>query len=115
MVQLIESVYEYAQNNPFGFTLDLTTMQPVKYGITVAFIETQNSFDKESLNNVLRHSLDNSKIVGGWYNSDNGKYYFDSIKLFKNSELQEAIEFAKANKQIAIFDLTNLEEIIIEG
>ena len=41
----------------------------------------------------------------------NKLYYFDSIKVFK--QLEPAIEFAKQNKQIAIFDLTNFIQIEI--
>lgn len=111
MEKLIDCVWEYAQNNPYGFTLNLETMKPVKYGICVAYLETQNSFGKEGLERVIQHSQKNNKIVGGWLNSENNLYYFDSVKLFKNSELKEAIEFAKQNSQIAIFDLTNLKEI----
>lgn len=44
----------------------------------------------------------------------NRRYYFDSVNIFKNSEIDKAIEFAKQNKQIAIFDLTNLKEIRIK-
>jgi fructokinase len=36
------------------------------------------------------------------------------VKVFRNSELKEAIEFAIENEQIAIFDLTNLKEIKIK-
>lgn len=111
MKHLTDRVWEYAKKNPEGFTLDLETMKPVKYGVIVAFKETQNSFGKESLNKVLQHALENDKKIGGWLNDENGNYYFDSIKIFKNAEIREAIEFGIKNDQIAIFDLTNLREI----
>jgi hypothetical protein len=113
MTKLIERVWEYSQNNPDGFTLNLETLRPVKFGIAVTYIETQNSHDKKSLMNVISHSLGHGKVVGGWLNVENGSYYFDSVKIFKNSELQNAIEFAKRQRQIAIFDITNLREIKI--
>ena len=53
-------------------------------------------------------------IVGGWQ-GDNELYYFDSVKIFKSSQLQKAIEFGKLNEQQAIYDLTNYREIIIGG
>lgn len=111
---LIEKVWEYANINPNGFTLNLETMKPIKYGISVAYLETQDSFDKEGLEIVINHAVRNNKIVGGWLNEDNKLYYFDSVKIFKNSDLDKAITFAKQNKQLAIFDLTNLKEIRIE-
>ncbi|AZA93057.1 Uncharacterised protein [Chryseobacterium nakagawai] len=113
MEHLIERVWEYSLNNPEGFTLNLETLKPVKFGIAVAYLETQDSFDKESLQKVISHSLENGKTLGGWLNVENSKFYFDSIKIFKNSELDKAIEFAKQEKQIAIFDITNLKEIRI--
>lgn len=113
MKQLIERVWEHSQNNPDGFTLNLETFRPVKFGISVAYLETQDSHNKESLENVINHSLRHQKTLGGWLNEENEKFYFDSVKIFKNSELDKAIEFAKQQKQIAIFDLTNLKEIKI--
>jgi hypothetical protein len=113
MKDLIDRVLEYSKNNPDGFTLNIENFKQVKYGIVVAFKETQNSFGKESLQNVLNHSLENDKKIGGWFNTENGLFYFDSVKVFKNSELNEAIKFAIQNEQIAIFDLTNLKEIRI--
>lgn len=113
MKQLTDRVWEYSQNNPEGFTLNLETFRPVKFGISVAYLETQDSHNKESLEHVINHSLKHQKIIGGWLNDENEKYYFDSVRIFKNSELDKAIEFAKQQKQIAIFDLTNLKEIKI--
>jgi fructokinase len=115
MKDLIERVWEYSQNNPDGFTLNIETLKEVKFGIVVAYEETQNSFGKQSLQTVIDHALKNNKTVGGWLNEENGLFYFDSVKVFKNSELVRAIEFGMKNKQIAIFDLTNLKEINLEG
>lgn len=115
MKHLIERVWEYSKNNPDGFTLNIETFKPVKFGIAVAFFETQDSFNIKGLEKVLKHALDHDKIVGGWLNENNGFYYFDSVKIFKNSEKQKAIEFAKSNKQLAVFDLTNLKTIRIGG
>lgn len=114
MNDLIDSVWEYAQKNPDGFTLEIETFKPVKFGLVVGFKETQNSFGKQSIQTVIDHALENEKIIGGWLNYDDKLFYFDSVKVFKNAELNEAIEFAIQNKQIAIFDLTNLREIRIK-
>jgi len=114
MKHLIDRVWEYSKNNPDGFTLNIETMKAVKFGIVVAYYETQDSFGKEALKAVIDHAMDHHKIIGGWFNDQNGSYYFDSVRTFKNSELNEAIEFAKQNKQLAIFDLTNLREIKIK-
>ena len=114
MKHLIDRVWEYSKNNPDGFTLNIETMKPIKFGICVAYLDTQNSFDKQGLEQVINHALSHQKIVGGWLNIQNGFFYFDSVRIFKNSEKQKAVEFAKQNKQLAIFDLTNLREIRIK-
>lgn len=114
MKHLTDRVWEYSLINPEGFTLNIETMKPVKFGISVAFLETQDCFGKESLERVINHALENGKTVGGWLETETERYYFDSVKIFKNSEIAKAIEFAKQNKQIAIFDLTNLKEIRIK-
>ncbi|WP_199659201.1 hypothetical protein [Parabacteroides sp. AF48-14] len=113
MEQLIDRVWEHSLINPDGFTLNIETMKPVKYGISVAYKETQDSFGKESLNGVINHALEHGKTVGGWLDTESNRYYFDSVKIFKNAEIDKAKEFAKENDQLAIFDLTNLREIRI--
>lgn len=114
MKQLIDGVWDYSLINPNGFTLNIETMKPVKYGISVAYEETQDSFGKESLNKVINHALEHSKTVGGWYDTESNRYYFDSVKVFRNSEISKAIEFAKENNQLAVYDLTNITEIRIK-
>ena len=114
MTKTVDSVWEYAQNNPNGFTINILTLKPIKFGIAVAYLDTQNSFGYNQLKHVINHALKHQNIVGGWLNVDNQMFYFDSIRLLKNSELNEAIQFAKQHKQIAIFDITNLKEIRIK-
>lgn len=106
---------DIAKKNPHGFTLNLKTLRLVRFGIPVAYLETQNSFGDESLENVINHALQHNSIIGGWLDQESNLYYFDSVKLFKESDLDQAIEFAKENKQIAIFNIRTLTEIRIEG
>lgn len=106
---MLNTILTIAKANPYGFTYSLKTNSFVKYGFVVAFEETQNCFGLEGLQRVLEHASKHEMIIGGWLNSENKEYYFDSCKVFKNRKA--AIEFGIENKQIAIFDLTNLEEI----
>lgn len=46
---------------------------------------------------------------GGWYNSEDGQYYFDATMIFNTKA--EALRAARANSQYAIYDLNNGEEI----
>lgn len=104
-----ESIKEMANQNPLGFTVDLTTLKKVTGGISVAYLETQNSFGDEGLEKVLQHAITHDKKVGGWLDEDSGYFYFDSVRIFTNPEA--AIQFGRENKQIAIFDITNLRLI----
>lgn len=109
MEHLVTAILEIARKNPDGFTVDLTTLKKVTKGISVAYIETQDSFGEQGLRRVLNHALEHEKKVGGWLNEDDDSFYFDSIRIF--TDLEEAKQFGRENKQIAIFDLTHLRLI----
>lgn len=100
-----------AINNKEGFTVNAATLQPVTTGYAVAVADTQNSFGLKGLANVVKYVSDHSVInaFGGWYNSANNMFYFDATIIVDN--LEEAKELGRVNKQIAIFDLANLQEI----
>ena len=115
---IISSVAAFAALNPEGFTVNAATLQPVTTGFAVALKRTQNSFGVEGLAKVANviDELQNSGNLngralafGGWYDSESGLYYYDATVIFQDQE--EAIEAGRANEQIAIFDLANLEEI----
>lgn len=64
MEQLFDAILEIAGKNPDGFTVDLTTLKKVTKGISVAYLETQDSFGEEGLKRVLKHALVHEKKVG---------------------------------------------------
>ena len=100
-----------AADNKEGFTVNAATLQPVTTGYAVAVADTQNSFGLEGLANVVKYVSEHPNInaFGGWYNSDNNKFYFDATVIV--DDLATAKDLGRYNKQIAIFDLTNLKEI----
>lgn len=115
---VISSVAAIAAMSPEGFTVNAATLQPVTTGFAVAMKQTQNSFGAEGLAkvaNVIEElqasgNLDGRTLAfGGWYDSESGLYYYDATVIFQDRA--EAIEAGRANDQIAIFDLANLEEI----
>jgi len=109
MEHLFEAIKKMAEENPLGFTVDLTNLKRLTGGISVAYLETQDSFGDDGLKRVLKHALDNEKTAGGWFNCENSQFYYDSVRIFTN--LEEAKRFARKNKQLAIFDLSNLRLI----
>ena len=115
---VIAKVAAIAALNPSGFTVDAATLQPVTAGYAVAMKQTQNNFGTEGLAKVanvieeLQASGNlNGRILafGGWYDSESGLFYYDATVIYQDRE--KAIEAGRANEQIAIFDLSNLEEI----
>ena len=115
---IISSVAAIAALNPEGFTVNAANLQSVTTGFAVALKRTQNSFGNEGLAkvaNVIEELQDSGNLYGrtlafgGWYDSESGFYYYDATVIYQDRE--EAIEAGRANEQIAIFDLANLEEI----
>nr|DAW66912.1 MAG TPA: hypothetical protein [Caudoviricetes sp.] len=115
---VISSVAAVAAMSPEGFTVNAANLQPVTSGYAVALKRTQNSFGAEGLAkvaNVIEELQASGNLsgralaFGGWYDSESGLYYYDATVIFQDRE--EAIEAGRANEQIAIFDLANLEEI----
>lgn len=111
--ELIDTVWEFAQSHPDGFTLDIRNMTEPAYGIAVSYSATQNSHDKGSLPNVISHALEHDGYVGGWFNPDNGLYYFDSTKLFPEDMTDDAIKFGYENGQHDLYILSTGNDMIL--
>ena len=99
-----------AMANKEGFTVNAANLQPVTTGYAVAVSDTQDSFGFSGLANVVKYVSEHPEVnaFGGWYNSDNNKFYFDATVIV--DDLATAKDLGRYNKQIAIFDLANLKE-----
>lgn len=107
----VDYCWDYARKHPDGFTLRIDDFSIPAEGIVVAYAVTQNHFGKEGLRRAVVHSLSHNKLVGGWYNAEDGRYYFDSDTLFLESMLDEAVAWARANSQYAVYVLSTKEYI----
>ena len=110
-----DQVWTFSQSHPDGFTLDIRTMTEPTEGIAVSYAETQNSHSRDQLDKVVGHALSHDGYVGGWLNTENGLYYFDSTKLFPETSLKDAIQFGKENGQHSVFILSTYSDIPIDG
>lgn len=108
---LADSLWTFSQTHPDGFTLDVSSWTVPSTGIAVAYEATQSSHDKAGLDNVITHAQSHEGYIGGWYNSADSLYYFDSVRIFPEDSLSAAINFGKANHQEAIYKLSTGEEI----
>lgn len=112
---IADKVWAFSQNHPDGFTLDIRTMTEPQEGIAVSYAATQNSHSRNQLNDVVSHALQHDGYVGGWYNTDNQLYYFDSTRLFPENDLKSALLFGRENGQNTAFILSTHTEVPVSG
>lgn len=115
ITMLADKVWTYSQTHPDGFMLDIRTMTEPTEGIAVSYGETQNSHSRQQLDKVVRHAVQHDGYVGGWLNSNDGLYYFDSSKLFPENELRSALQFGRDNRQYSVYILSSGTEIPVDG
>lgn len=77
-------------------------------GWSVAYNDTQNC-GMEDWEKVYEHACNNGRYIGGWYDDSDGRYYLDSVTIIKDK--QEALNFARSQKQKAIYN-TETKELI---
>ena len=112
---IVEEIWTLSQNRPDGFTLDLRTMAEPTEGISAAYAETMNSCSRKQLAEVVRHAMHHDSHIGGWLDTRDNTYYFDSIRLFPESSLKEAIQFGQENDQHAIYILSSHTLVPMDG
>ena len=112
---IADKVWAFSQGHPDGFAIDIRTMTVPTEGIAVSYAATQNSHSRDQLDKVVSHALQHDGCVGGWYNSADGLYYFDSTKLFPENDLKGAIQFGKENGQYSVFVLSTNTDIPLDG
>jgi hypothetical protein len=106
-----DSVWAYSLQHPDGFTMDISTMTEPTEGVVVAYAATQGCHSRNQLGRVVRHALRHDGYVGGWLDTSDSLYYFDSSRLFPEDSLAAAIRFGIENGQIAVFVLSEGREV----
>ena len=112
---LADRVWAYGQAHPDGFTIDVRTMAVPPEGIAVSYAATQNSHSRDALEGVIDHALRHDGYAGGWYNPENGLYYFDSTRLFPEDRLADALRFGQENGQHSVFILSTGTEVPVDA
>lgn len=110
---LSDKIWNYSQSHPDGFTLDVRTITEPTEGIAVSYYTTQGCHSRKNLNRVVRHAIRHDGYVGGWLDTADSLYYFDSTRLFPEDSLEDAIKFGLKNRQKAIFSIEEKREIRI--
>lgn len=109
-----EQVWTYSLSHPEGFTIDLSTMTEPAEGISVAYAATQGCHSRKALDSVVNHALKHNGFVGGWLDTTDSLYYFDSTRIFPEDSLEAAKKFGVENGQIAIFVISEGREIRLD-
>ena len=109
-----DSIWAYSNRHPDGFTMDVTTMTEPAEGVVVAYAATQGCHSRKQLGRVVRHAIRHDGYVGGWLDTSDSLYYFDSSRLFPEDSLAAAIRFGIENGQIAVFVLSERREVRLE-
>lgn len=112
---LVEQIWRLSKNRPDGFTLDIRTMSEPAEGISVAYAATMNSCSRDQLEGVVRHAMHHDSYVGGWLDTTDNIYYFESVRLFSESSLKEAIRFGRENGQYSAYILTSHTLVPMDG
>ena len=112
---IADKVWAFSQTHPDGFTIDIRTMTEPTEGIAVSYAATLNSHSRDQLDMVVSHALQHEGYVGGWYNSEDGLYYFDSTKLYPENDLKGAVLFGKENGQHSVFILSTYTDVPLDG
>lgn len=113
-VTLADSLWTFSQTHPDGFTLNISTWEMPTEGIAVAYSDTQDRHDRDDLEFVVSHAQTHGGYIGGWLDTETGRYYFDSVRLFPEDALEQASKFGRENGQIAIYILSSGQEIRLE-
>ena len=112
------------RKNPDGFTVDPDSLEAPSGGFAVAPVKAAEMViarDNLTESNIRQlaedlanlSSLSNRKFyAGGWFNSEDGKFYLDATIVADN--IEDALYIADSSNQIAIFDLGEFNEINTE-
>ena len=109
--RLAAIIWQYGQEHPDGFTVDVRTLAAPEKGIAVSYAATLGSTTEEALEAVVLHALEHDGYAGGWLNPEDGRYYFDSTRLFPEDELDAALAFALENGQTSVYVLSSGEDV----
>ena len=110
--EVLSTIAIVAATNPMGFTYNINEDKMQTTGYAVALSATQNSFGADGFLKVVEYARKhNIECIGGWLDSEIGKFYFDATVIV--DDLETAKDLGRYNKQIAIFDLANLQEITL--
>ena len=112
---IADKVWTYSLSHPEGFTLDIRTMTEPTNGIAASYAATQDCHGRDQLGKVVSHALKNDGYVGGWYNGKDGRYYFDSSRLFAENDIRNAILFGRQNGQQSVYILSSHTDVPLDG
>ena len=89
--EIVGYLWDYKDSHPDGFTLQLGNMTVPSEGISAAYYSTVTGNTPEELEMIVSHSLSHDGYIGGWLDSRDSTYFFDSVKIFPKGKLKKAV------------------------
>ena len=102
MKDLVKKLLQIAAENPKGFTVSIPECKPVTSGWAIGHKDTQNCHGEKGLKKVVEHSLNTTKVVGGW-KGYNRRFYFDTVIIEHDAE--KALDLKHKHHQVAIYHI----------
>ncbi len=90
-----------------GFTIDSDFTEAPTKGICVAVAATQGNFGPIGALKSFAFAVEHSLHFGGWLDPQTGKFYFDAVRVFPETDLVAALMFAAKNDQLSVFRLSD--------
>ncbi|MDQ3102128.1 MAG: hypothetical protein M3R08_12125 [Bacteroidota bacterium] len=110
-VEIVDRLRSIAERKS-RFSYDIRGRAFVDMGIVAAYKATQGERFTD-LPEVIQHAMEHEGIVGAWKDPENGKIYYNSCRLFTDSE--SANMFARAQSHRSIFNLNRMQEIMVNA
>ena len=115
--EMIEKILKYANDNPDGFTIEITNgekIKPFKFSNTHRYaVSMTNNDDNDKVIHMLKELPDNfNGYIGGWMDKELNKYYIDLTIIVES--LTTAFAIGVKFKQKAIWDGIKNKEIKIK-
>lgn len=108
---LITAALECAKNNPSGFTIAPDMLTEPTEGYAVSKQDTRGLHGTVGFLTALAYALEHGSHFGGWLDEESGLWHWDATRVFPMGQLREAVQSAKDQRQIALFDIANGVEI----
>lgn len=112
---MMDNLLDFIERNK-GATISPLTGQPIEnqaggYCVSIQDGAIIANLSIKKINKYLKKARKKKTLLGIWFNTKNKKFYLDFSQIIQDKK--EALKVARENKQLAIFDLKNKQDIYL--